>query len=170
LSEKELAELFQRRAEALAASVSEDEEERGVEVFRFSVGAARFAIEMDYVRTITSPTWLTRIPGAPAHLSHVAHVGGRIVSLFRVERLLDIGEVGKAPDKYLLVGAQGLRLGIGATDFEGIDRIDLNDLNAAGQRSCGEFVRGVANDMTMVLDGARLVSDLRVEVGGAGER
>lgn len=169
VSPEELERIFEQRAESLARLADDKKKTVGDEVFRFALGAARFAVELKYVRTIVTPRWVTRIPHAPAHLSSLTHVGGRVVSLLRLDQYMDVPGVSTTPTQYLLLEHQGIRLGVAATTLSGIDQIDLSDLNPAGQNAGGDLLRGVGNDMTLVLDGARTILDLRVEVGRADQ-
>jgi purine-binding chemotaxis protein CheW len=169
ITEQELERIFQQRAESLARQSSDERKIVGSDVFRFALGAAKFAVELKYVRTIITPRWVTRIPHAPAHLAQLTHVGGRVVSLLRLDKFMDVPGVSTAPSQYLLLEHQGIRLGVAATELSGIAQIDLNDLNPAGQNTGGDLLKGVGNDMTLVLDGARTILDLRVEVGRADQ-
>lgn len=165
LSREELDRLFAERAESLAKRASKETKAQGSPIFRFSLGVAKFAVELGYVRTIVTPRWITRIPGAPKHLSSVTHIGGRIVSLLRLDELLEVSGVDGSPRRFLLLEHKGARLGVAASELHGLDLLDLNDLNAASQTVGGELLRGVGNDMTLVLDGARTISDMRTGVG-----
>ena len=164
---EELERIFEERADSLAKLADSGKSVVGSPVFRFSLGAANFAIELEYTRTIVTPRWVTRIPHAPKHLTYLTHVGGRVVSLLRLDQFMDVPGVTSTPTEYLMLEHQGIRLGVAATMLHGIDRIDLGDLNPAGQNAGGDLLKGVANDMTLVLDGARTILDLRVEVGRA---
>lgn len=169
LSQEELQRLFAERAEGLAQRGSKENKTVGSPIFRFSLGAAQFAVELHFVRTIVTPRWITRIPGTPKHISSVTHIGGRIVSLLRLDELLEVAGVEETPRRFLLLEHKGLRLGVAASQLLGIDLIDLEDLNAAGQTAGGDLLRGIGNDMTMVLDGARTVTDSRTGVGQADQ-
>jgi chemotaxis signal transduction protein len=169
LSREELDRLFAERAESLAQRASKESRNQGSPVFRFSLGVAKFAVELGYVRSIITPRWITRIPGAPKHLSSVTHIGGRIVSLLELDELLEVAGVDGSAKRFLLLEHKGARLGVAATELHGIDMLDLDDLNAASQTAGGELLRGVGNDMTLVLDGARTISDMRTGVGQADQ-
>jgi chemotaxis signal transduction protein len=165
LSREELDRLFAERAEVLAKRSSKETKVQGSPIFRFSLGVAKFAVELSYVRTIVTPRWVTRIPAAPKHLSSVTHIGGRIVSLLRLDELLEIAGVDGSPRRFLLLEHKGVRLGVATSQLLGIDVLDLSDLNAASETAGGELLRGVGNDMTLVLDGARTISEMRIGVG-----
>lgn len=166
-SQVDLEKIFQERAAALAELADKGTRKVGAPVFRFSLGVARFAIDLSYVRSIVTPRWVTRVPHAPKHLASVTHVSGRVVSLLRLDHFMDVPGVTSNPSEYLLLEHQGVRLGVAATALHGIDQIDMGDLNPAGQNAGGDLLKGVANDMTLVLDGARTILGLRIEVGRA---
>jgi chemotaxis signal transduction protein len=161
-SPEELAQIFEERARLLATGSEERRAQEGQALFRFTLGQAQLAVDLGVVRTIVVPRWTTEIPGAPAHLSRVAHIGGRLVSLLRLDLYMGIGRVEQEPAKYLLLESEGRRLGVAATTLVGIEEMDLSGLTLAGQATGGELLRGVTSDMTLVLDGERLVSELRV--------
>ena len=165
LSDEELERLFAERAEFLARRSEEERDAVGQELFRFTLGRAAFAVDLGVLRSIVVPKWTTEIPGAPAHLNRVAHIGGRLVSLCRLDLYMGIGQAEQAPAKYLLLEHAGKRLGLAASTLIGIEEMDLSGLSAAGQATGGELLRGVASDMTLVLDGPRLIEDLRVGDG-----
>lgn len=157
--------IFRERAVLLAKGehvVGEDS--TGLEHLRFRVGPFAFAIRLDQVGSVIRPTWMTQVPGAPAHLSRVIHVGGRIVAVLDLASLLG-SKIGKDQQDWrvLLVDNGRQRVGLLATSVRDIVEIEIAQLStvSAQQSLIASFVHGATHDMTLVLDGTRLLDELR---------
>ena len=163
ISEKQLGAVFAERAEALARAVQADDGE-GVDLLTFMRGGMSFALELSSVLRVLSPRRLTRIPGAPRRLDRVFYEGGRVISALDPIALFDDGaEDSSAAEPIVLLEAAGARLGIRATSVLGPRRFRTEDLtppSVALEAAVAACVKGIAQDLTVVLSGASLVRTL----------
>jgi chemotaxis signal transduction protein len=165
LTPEELSAIFASRAEALARAGRVGREETGARLLAFVHGSMSFAVEPGVVLRVLSSRKLTRIPGAPRHLDRVIYDGGRVVSVLHPVALF--GEGGTQPDDsetVLLLECEGRRLGVRATRVVGPRQVDLGRLgppSTALEPTIARCVKGIAEDLTVVLDGAALIGALR---------
>jgi len=165
LTVEELSAIFASRAEALARAGRVDREETGAHLLAFVHGSMSFAVEPGAVLRVLSSRKLTRIPGAPRHLDRVIYDGGRVVSVLHPVALF--GQSDTQPEDseaVLLLEREGRRLGVRATRVVGPRQLDVDRLgppSAALEPSIASCVKGIAEDLTVVLDGTALLRALR---------
>lgn len=168
LSMQELERIFAQRAERLAAVPEGGVRAAGEEVFAFQAGAARFCVELKWVRNVIAPRNTALVSGAPAYMKEITHVDGRMVSMLRLDLCLNVTPASKQPENYILLEHNGKRILLAATALFGIQEADLSALGPAAQAAGSTVLKGVTNDMTLVLDGARVVTALRIDVAHEG--
>ena len=164
LSEAELAAVFAERAAALAR-VNDDRDVSGrTPLLGFSHGERTFAVELAAVLRVLRPRRLTRIPKAPPYLDRVLHESGKIVAALDPSALFRAPVVSDGTESIVMLAAAGSWLGVRATRVLGprpyaLDRLTppSGDVDAFISRC----VRGIAQDLTIVLDGPGLVGTLR---------
>ncbi len=132
---------------------------------RFEVGDVPYAVEQTRVRRVFQALHLARIPSAPPHLRHVLEVDGRIVAVADLGALLSGSPSGIDGSSWIvLVEARRLWLGVLASRIPRIVTIDEGTLTAPPPRDRmphAACVRGIAPGVVSVIDGERLVLDLR---------
>ncbi len=165
VSPAELQRIFKQRSELLAQRKTQTTHSTTVgEHLIFSLGEVKFAVPLGDVRSLVSPKWVTRIPGAPAYKSRVTHIGGRIVSLVDLANLLalDDHKTHVREDRCLLLESGGTRLGLLLDEIHGIEKVDESTLSPAGQTTLNiELIKGITKDLMLVLDGKATVKGLR---------
>jgi chemotaxis signal transduction protein len=79
-------------------------------VIVFTVGAARYAVELRWVREVVSLGFVTNVPTAPAALGGVCNLHGAILPVLDVSVLLDgvPGLPARQGDGALVIEAEGL--------------------------------------------------------------
>jgi chemotaxis signal transduction protein len=165
--EARVREIFAARARLLAqpARLADGHVERSH--LCFAAGAVRFAVSLMSIRAVFVPTHVTAIPGAPAHLAEVVHVDGRIVSLVDLVFLLGLGGAPSAARRtVVLLESRGRLLGCPTERIVGLAPLETRNLAPAVHARGSEFVVGIADDMTLVLDAPLLIERLRTH----GER
>ncbi len=164
LSTSELERVYAERAAALAQSSALELESSGLDLFAFAHAGIKLALETTSVLRILRPRPLTAVPGAPRHLGHVFYEAGRIVSVADVSLLLGRHDCPRDGARIVLLEGSGRWLGICTESVLGPMRCDSSRLGAPSPnldpRIAGS-VRGVADDMTVVLDGMALVDSLK---------
>jgi purine-binding chemotaxis protein CheW len=164
LSESELNAVFAERAVALARGGGAVDDTAQTTLLCFSHGERTFAVELAAVLRVLRPRRLTRIPKAPPHIDRVLHESGRIVAVLDASALLGAPLVPKGDEPIVLLAAEDCWLGVRATRVLGprpfaTERLTppSGDLDAHVARC----VRGIARDLTIILDGTALVRVLR---------
>jgi chemotaxis signal transduction protein len=166
----DLQEIFRERARVLSKPEHEESDVFGEEFLRFRVGPFSFAIRLDQVGSVIRPTWVTEVPGAPDYVARVIHVGGRIIAVADLAILLGTRLKNVHQDwRVLLVENGRQRIGLLTTAVRDIVSLELSGLsNLSSQQSqVASFVHGATHDMTLVLDGVRLIDELRVRSASA---
>jgi chemotaxis signal transduction protein len=162
LLEARVREIFAERARTLSrpTHVADSRVERSH--LCFTAGTVRFAVALTSIRAVFVPTQVTAIPGAPPHLAEVIHVDGRIVSLVELVGLLGLpAEASGARRSVVLLESQGRLLGCPADRLLGLSPIATTLLAPSVHARGSEFVLGIADDMTLVLDAQLLIDRLR---------
>lgn len=164
----ELDSVFSERALALSRKVAFGApESSGKRVFAFAHGAMTFAVELESVLRVLGKRRLSRIPGAPRHLDRVFYESGRIVSAVSPPVLFGSAEADDATavaERIVLLEGNGTWLGVRATRALGPRNLGEGELgkpSSALAPSIAPCVRGIADDLTIILDGAALVEKLR---------
>ena len=118
-------------------------------VIVFTVGAARYAVELRWVREVVSLGFVTNVPTAPAALGGVCNLHGAILPVLDVSVLLD-GVPGLPPrqgDGALVIEAEGLVCAL---------RVDQVDHVASLYETAGAVTDATGRPLVL-LDPARLI-------------
>jgi purine-binding chemotaxis protein CheW len=130
---------------------------------RGSAGAARYALELRWVREVVSLGFITNVPTAPAAVSGVCNLHGTILPVLDVGGLLgeEVGPPARQGDGALVVEHEGLVVAL---------RIDQVDHVASLNESAGAVVDASGRPLTL-LDPAKLLRKATelVTAAGAGE-
>ena len=164
LTGTELERVYAERAAALAQGGEAQVEGHGLELFAFVHAGIRLALDTRSVLRILRPRGLTSVPGAPPHLSHVFYESGRIVSVADVSLLLGRSRCLQSGTRIVLLEGNGRWLGICTESVLGPMRCDPSRLCAPSPNldpRIARSVRGVGDDMTVVIDGVALVDSLK---------
>jgi len=167
-SDSELAAVFAERAVALSRNVGAGaDHDEGRTLLAFSHGAMSFAVEMESVVRIFGNRRISKIPAAPRHLGHLFYESGRIISAVSPSALFsntDDHDDTEHAQRIVLLESSGAWLGILATRVFGprAFRSDVFGKPSSSLRpDIAPCVRGIAEDLTVVLDGTALVEGLR---------
>ncbi|MEJ7604124.1 MAG: chemotaxis protein CheW [Kofleriaceae bacterium] len=128
-------------------------------VIVFTIGAVRFAVELRWIREVTSLGFVTGVPTAPAALGGVCNLHGTILPVLDVAALLDrpAGPPPRQGDGALVLEIDGLVCAL---------RVDQVDYVASLNETSGQVMDGSGRTMTL-LDPARLVRRAVELVAGA---
>jgi purine-binding chemotaxis protein CheW len=109
----------------------------------FRVESARYALPLAAVReVVVTPELFTRVPRAPAAVSGVINLRGRVVTVVDLRPVLGLGAA-SAPAAQLLLLDRGRRdLALGVSDVEGIEQLERI---SSGSPEASGLVRGVAH-------------------------
>lgn len=136
---------------------------RNVIVFTVSrtAGAARYALELRWIREVVSLGFITSVPTAPAAVSGVFNLHGAILPVLDLGGLLDeeVGPPARQGDGALVIELEGLVVAL---------RIDQVDHVASLHEDAGAVVDSSGRPLTL-LDPAKLVRRATELVTEAGE-
>lgn len=156
--------VFAERAAVLGrAGDARDDSSRST-LLSFSHADRGFAVELSSVLRVLRPRRLTRIPTAPRHLDRVFHEAGRIVAALDPSALFGAPVAPDGKELIVLLIAGQHWLGVRASRVLGPRPFAMDRLApATGELDAGaaQCVRGIAKDLTIVLDGEQLVRSLR---------
>jgi purine-binding chemotaxis protein CheW len=164
-------EVLAERARRLAlAAERPDVAAAALELLPFRLGREHYAIETRYAREVVRLTDFTSVPSTEDFLLGVANLRGEIVPVFDLMLFFGFASQGLLDrSRVIVVGAADVEFGIIADSVEAVTHVPLGALvgDAAfeGKRG-GECVRGVTRDAMIVLEGAALLEDRRLFIGG----
>lgn len=118
-------------------------------VIVFALGAARYAVELRWVREVVTLGFVTAVPTAPAALGGVVNLHGTILPVLDLAALLDqpAGPPARQGDGALVLEAEGTVCAL---------RVDQVDHVASLTESDGAVVDAAGRPLTL-LDPTRLV-------------
>ncbi len=173
--------ILRARARALArpperAAVAE----ASLEVLEFQLAQERYALETSYVREVHPLKNLTPLPCTPPFVLGIVNVRGRILAVLDLKKFFDLPDNGLTDlHRIILVGGNGLELGLLADISVGVRSIPVDSLQASLPTLTGigaEYLKGVTAERLVVLDMGRILADPRiivheeVEVNAENER
>lgn len=130
-------------------------------VIVFAIGAARYAVELRWVREVVTLGFVTAVPTAPPALGGVCNLHGTILPVLDVAALLDqpAGPAARQGDGAIVLEAEGVICGL---------RVDQVDHVASLFESAGAVVDAMGRPLTL-LDPQRLLRRAQELVGAAVE-
>ncbi len=173
--------ILRARARALArpperAAVAE----ASLEVLEFQLAQERYALETSYVREVHPLKNLTPLPCTPPFVLGIVNVRGRILPVLNLKKFFGLPDNGLTDlHRIILVGGNGLELGLLADISVGVRSIPVDSLQASLPTLTGigaEYLKGVTAERLVVLDMGRILADSRiivheeVEVNAENER
>jgi len=128
-------------------------------VIVFAIGAARYAVELRWVREVVTLGFVTSVPTAPPVVGGVCNLHGTILPVLDVGALLDLppGPAPRQGDGALVLEADGLLCGL---------RVDQVDHVASLLETGGAVVDAAGRPLTL-LDPQRLLRRAAELVGSA---
>lgn len=168
-SPEEKRRLLQERARKLASPPPAGQPAPTLQVVVFVVGVERYGLETSCVQEIHPLRDYSPLPAAPSHLPGIACVRGRIVPVLDLRRLFRLPEAAGGEGRFLVLMGEGPEFGVAADAIEGI--VSLDEMGLEGEmpalsETLRAYLRGVAADRLVVLDGRKLLEDKSINAGG----
>ncbi|NVB81300.1 MAG: hypothetical protein HOV81_23085 [Kofleriaceae bacterium] len=132
-------------------------------VIVFAIGAARYAVELRWVREVVTLGFVTAVPTAPPALGGVCNLHGTILPVLDVAALLDLpaGPPARQGDGALVIEADGIICGLR------VDQVDhVATLPGLGDGTSGAVVDTAGRPLTL-LEPQRLLRRATELVGTA---
>ncbi|MEW6614370.1 MAG: chemotaxis protein CheW [Thermodesulfobacteriota bacterium] len=169
ITQAEKKKILNARAKALARESEEQERSQDyLEVVEATLANERYGIESHYVREVYSMKELTPLPCTPPFVLGITNVRGKIISVIDIKKFFDLPETGLGDrDRIIIVEAGEIELGILADAVHGVRHIPVEDIQPSLPTLTGireEYLRGVANDQTVILDMNKLLTDTKIVV------
>ncbi len=175
--ETNVSEILQRRARALARLPTEEETEgETLHLLTFPLGEERYSVEITLVQEVQpleSQVW-SRVPCTPDFIVGMVNIRGRIYSVMDIGRFLGLPRRPLSEAAHVLLvrgGDQGgegeMELSILADDVPEVITIPLAEVHPSAttvSTQAQEYVRGVTDDMLVVLNLEHLLSEPRIIV------
>jgi purine-binding chemotaxis protein CheW len=109
----------------------------------FRVEKERYSLPLSSVREVVVPPGrFTRVPRAPAAISGVMNLRGRVVTVVELRQLLGLPEGQTPPSRVVLLDRGRRDLGFLVTDVDGIEALERVSAAAPGKAALA--VKGVA--------------------------
>jgi purine-binding chemotaxis protein CheW len=141
-----------------------------LEVVTFRRADGRYAIESRFLVEVGVCGRLTRVPGAHSVLLGMTNLRGDLLPVFDLSALgpgAGAGQGQPLVSSLVVVGQRGPDLGLLADEVDEVTRLSLGSLceaRAIGALPHAEFMRGVAADGRVLLDGEAILRDRAVFV------
>jgi purine-binding chemotaxis protein CheW len=169
LSQAELAEIWAKRAYALAEPPPGETAGDTLNLLVFLLNDERYGIEVGHVREIHSLGQITPVPRTPDFVVGIFSARGRLISLIDLRRFLGLASSGLTEQSKIIVisseGPDGLEIGLLSDEVADVLTIFQADLEPAlATQSLGraEFMQGITADMLVVLNIQALLQDERL--------
>ncbi len=134
----------------------------------FLLAHERYAIQFSEIREACCVKDIVPLPGAPAFVTGIANVRGRILSVIDLKKFFDLPGKGLGDmNRLIILGSGSVEFGILADALVGIRALNVDKLQAAPPTLTGirqEYLLGVTPDGLIVLDAAKMLSDRRIVV------
>jgi purine-binding chemotaxis protein CheW len=153
--------MLEGRAHALAArAASAGNDETGLQVIEFVLGATTFAIDAWAVREVRTLTELTALPCTRAFVSGIINAHGRIIAVIDLKKFLPLPGSGLTDlNKVIILQHADVDLGILADRIVGANVVAMPLPPAGPGTPMLRHLRGATAQGTMVIDAASLLSD-----------
>lgn len=163
LTQDEVKGVLRARARALARQPIQESAEGSLEVLEFLLTYETYAIELSWVRETCPLTDLTPLPGTPAFVAGIINVRGQIMSVIDIRRFFDLPIKGLTDlNKVIILNNGEMEFGILADEIAGTRSLPLADVQPPLPTLTGireEYLKGVTGGRTVLLDGAKLLTD-----------
>jgi len=141
-----------------------------LEVVLFALGRERYAIEARFVREVARLVDFTPVPGTPDFIVGVTNLRGDVLALVDLRRFFGVAPQDLTDQsRAIVLGRDRVEFAILADAAHGLTDLASDDLvPPAGEVSAlgRSFLRGVTAEALLVLDGAALLAERRLTVGG----
>lgn len=159
--------ILRARAHALAQPPQEEMDE-GIPLVVFSLSGEKYALPTANVQEVQPLQQVCEVPCTPAFVVGVVNIRGAIYSVIDIREFLGIPGRGVAAGaKVIMVKAAGLEVGILADDVLGAISAPVSKIKpppVARSRVREEYIRGVTEEMIVILNLEALLSDERIIV------
>lgn len=163
LTAAQLAEIWARRAYALAEPPPAEIVGQTLDVLVCLLNGERYGLEVSYVREIYPLEQLTPVPRTPDFVAGIFSARGRLICVVDLRAFLGLPNIARpAESKIVVVATDDLEIGLLADEVTNVLTIFKDELQPALTTQFGnnvEFTQGITPDMLVVLDLNTLLSN-----------
>ena len=164
-------EILERRARILARPIKKQNEESEVVAVQFILSEQVYAFEIAYVKEALQLRDVTPLPSIPGYFVGVINIRGKYLVVVDLCKLLGLPDhTAQVFNKVIVIEHEQTRIGVladevlGATSFS-ISSIE-KDVSGLTKQSV-EFVNGVTEDKTVILNAVSVITDERLKIDQA---
>lgn len=158
--------ILRERAERYAPPVAAVDPGTTFDILAFSAGAKAYAVELGYCEAVAPLQDICPVPGLPAAYLGIVNHRGHIFPVLDLGAL-DGAPAGRAELKFcVLVRHEDAALAIAAGEIGGLRNAPAAEFARpdSGARAANDVVAGVTSGGAMLIDAARLLVDIRLQV------
>jgi purine-binding chemotaxis protein CheW len=168
-SPQETRRILKARAEALAQPLAQSAApDRQFELVEFALAYESYGIESSFVREVYPLTDLTPVPCTPPFVLGIVNVRGEIVSVIDIKKFFDLPEKGLTDlNKAIILHSDAMTFGILADLIVGVRTVAISEIQPPLATLTGirkQYLMGVTQDRTVILDALKLLSDRKILV------
>lgn len=154
--------LLLERAKKLAKCEKRNIDEGGeCRLLLFALGSERYAIEASYVSEVYPPSDVTLLPSVPKWIYGLINVRRKIYSVVDLKSFFDLPEREESEgDKVIILEEGFTSFGILTQEIIGVEKLSTDNLQTqlpTFSSRCKEYLKGIADDRTFILDGYKLI-------------
>lgn len=162
--------ILRERARALARNAGHaGAQEDTLRVVEFFLAREFYAVEASYVREVQHVKHLTPLPCTPAFVLGIMNVRGRILSVVDLRVFFDLPhESSPERDTVIVLHTEDFELGVLTDGVSGARSMPAKTIKPVSPGLSGirrEYLRGISEERTILLDVERIVTDKRMLVG-----
>jgi purine-binding chemotaxis protein CheW len=161
--------VLERRAQAIAAQASEQQDESHDQYLRFRLGAVeRYGIPYQYLEELLYVGNLTRVPCTPAFIAGVVNHRGELLTILDLKQFFRMPAVTRGDEaRIIVVKHNGIRAGLLVDEVDGNETYRNNALSSplsSDGVSNMEHVLGIHGGSVTLLDMAAFLGDSTLQV------
>jgi purine-binding chemotaxis protein CheW len=165
---EETARILRDRARALAREDKREEGGDRIEFVEFTLAYERYGIGTAYVREVYPLKDFTPVPCMPGHVMGIINVRGQIVSIVDLMKFFDLPDKGLGElNKVIILQSDNMEFGVLADVIVGVREVPAAGLQPSLPTLTGireEYLLGITEDRTVVLDARRILADEKIVV------
>jgi purine-binding chemotaxis protein CheW len=162
--------ILNERARVLAQQQARTEtQEQTLRIVEFFLAHERYAVEAAFVREVQRVKHLTPLPCTPSFVLGIMNVRGHILSVIDLRTFFDLPQDrSHERDTVVVLHAEELELGVLTDEVVGARSVPARAIKPVSPGLSGirrEYLRGITEEHTILLDVERMLSDRRMLVG-----
>ena len=166
--------VLKARAKVLAEEIKDvSGKKEFIEIIEFSLAYEKYGIETSFCREVYPLKDFTILPAVPSFVLGIINLRGQIISVIDLKKFFNLPEKGLGElNKVIVLRDKQMEFGILADIILGTRSVPLDDIQSSPVSTNGigkEYLKGIINDHTIILDAAKILSDRNIIVNQEAE-